>query len=64
MYIWLVCRMYKGRVFCRPMKNVAVVEGGIKLGDDKGSDLFYSDNSLEGGCDDNLEGVSVWNIIG
>ena len=56
--------MYQGRVFFRPMKNVAVVEDGIKLGGDKGSYIVYSDSSLEGGCDDNLEGVSVWNIIG
>ena len=56
--------MLFGRIYCQALKNVDVVEDGIKLGGDKGSYMVYSDRSLEGGCDDNLEGFSVWKIIG
>ena len=32
MKIWLFCRILLGRICCRVMKNVVIVEYGIKLG--------------------------------
>ena len=39
MQIWLFCRMLLGRICCRVMKNVVIVEYGLKLGCEKLEDL-------------------------
>ena len=48
--------MLFGGICCRDLKNVVVVEYGLKLGGDKGSDLMYLYSSFEGSVDDNIEG--------
>ena len=32
MLIWLFCRMFLGRIYCRVLKDIVVVEDGINIG--------------------------------
>ena len=43
--------MLLGSIFCRDLKNVVVVEGGLKLEVDKGAELVSSYSCFE--CDIN-----------
>ena len=47
------------------MKNVVVVEDILKIGGEKGEEIFSQDSSFEGDIDDVFErgGYSVWNKI-
>ena len=42
------------RTCCRDLKNVVLVEYGIKLGSEKGAHLVSSSSSFEGDIDDNF----------
>ena len=48
--------MLFGRIYCRDLKNIAVVEDEHKLGGEKGADLVSSYIFFEGDIDENLEG--------
>ena len=48
--------MFLGMIFYRVMKNVAVVEDGLKIGGEKGEKLVSSDSYFEGGIGDKFEG--------
>ena len=41
------------------MKNVVVVEGGIKLGGEERKELVSSDTYFHGGTNENIEGEST-----
>ena len=55
MKIWMFCGMLLGRICCRDLKNVVVVEDGIKLGGEKIEDLVSSYSSFGGDIVDNFE---------
>ena len=56
MKIWMFCRMLLGRICCKDLKNVVVVEYGIKLGGEKGVELVSSYSYFEDTIDGNFEG--------
>ena len=47
--------MFFGRICCRALKNVAVIEDGIKLRGEEVADLVSSDSYFEGDIDGNIE---------
>ena len=62
MQILMSFRMLFGRICCRALKNIVVVEDRLKIGDEKESELVSSDSSFEVDTDDKFEGKnSVWN---
>ena len=46
--------MFFGKIRCRALKNVAVVEDGLKLRGEEVADLVSSDSYFEGDIDDNI----------
>ena len=55
-YISLFCRILFGGICCWDLKNVVILEYGLKLGFEEGSELVSSDNSFKDNIDDNFEG--------
>ena len=47
--------MLFGRICCRDMRNIYVVEYGLKLVGEEGEDLVSPDCPFEGDADDNIE---------
>ena len=47
--------MLFGRIFCRVLKYVVVVEYGLKIGGEEESELVYLDSPFEGDIDENFE---------
>ena len=52
----MFCRIFLGRIFCRALKNEVVVEDGLKIVGEKGSELVSSDSSFGGEIDGKFEG--------
>ena len=50
----MFCKMLFERICCRDLKNVVLVEYGIKLGSDKVAHLVSSYSSFEVDIDDNF----------
>ena len=48
--------MLLGSIFCRVIKNVVVVEGGLKFGGKKRADIVSPDSYFKGYIDYKLEG--------
>ena len=57
--MYLLYIMFIGGILFSVLKNVVVVEDGIKLGGEKGAELVYSYSSFEGDIDYKLEGVRL-----
>ena len=55
MSVWIFCRILPGRICCRVLKNLVVVEDELKLGYEKGAELVSSDSYFEGDIDYTLE---------
>ena len=53
------CKILFESICCRVLKNVVVVEDGLKLGGEKVADIVSSYFSFEGDIDDNFEGVKT-----
>ena len=47
--------MLFGRICCRTLKSLSVVDDGIKIGGEEKADMVSSDSSFEGDIDENLE---------
>ena len=52
----MCCIMAFGKILCRYLKNIVVVEDGIKLGGEEIVDIASSDCSFKCDIDDNFEG--------
>ena len=55
MYIWLFCMMLFGSICCKDMRNVVVVEDGLKTGGEEVADLVSSYSSFECEIGNNIE---------
>ena len=59
----MFCRMMFGGICCRALKNIVVVEDGLKIGGEEGSGLEYSDSSFEGNINGIFEGKRTMSEI-